>query len=72
MRRWFSSARWGLILLGAAAPVTLLIATLMKVSQRYSIPLIMIELLIFGSQLMWQHAKENATGEEWWQKDSSE
>jgi ABC-type dipeptide/oligopeptide/nickel transport system permease component len=39
--------------------------------QRLTLPLIVVTLLAFGTMAVWMRANTNATGEEWWQDDSS-
>lgn len=72
MQQWFSSIRWNSLLIAFVALLPLVAAILMKIPQRYSIPFIIVELLVIGSYAMWRHASSHATGDEWWQKDTTE
>ena len=65
-QRW-----WLLVLVGAIIPLTLLLAHEFDLAQRFTVPIIVVTALVFGSMAMWMYANANATGDEWWQDDSS-
>lgn len=62
---------WLLILVGGIVPLTLILGSEYGISNRITIPIMVVAALIFGSMWLWMHANANATGDEWWQDDSA-
>jgi undecaprenyl pyrophosphate phosphatase UppP len=62
---------WLLVLVGAIIPLTLLLGNEFDLAQRIVVPVIIVTALVFGSMAIWMRANANATGDEWWQDDSS-
>jgi undecaprenyl pyrophosphate phosphatase UppP len=64
-------AWWLLILVGGIVPLTLVLGSEYGISNRITIPIIVIAALIFCSMWVWIRANAHATGDEWWQDDSA-
>lgn len=62
---------WSLILISSIIPTILILGYQFSVPHRFTVPLIVIVSLILGTLALWANAKAEATGEEWWQDDSS-
>jgi hypothetical protein len=64
--------RWWMVVsfIGVIA-LTLVLGTVFNIPQRFTLPIIMIVVLVGGTMTVWMRANTNATGEEWWQDDSS-
>jgi hypothetical protein len=65
-QRW-----WLLFLVGGVIPLTLILGSQFDIPQRFTIPILVIAALAFGAMWIWMHANANATGDEWWQDNSS-
>lgn len=62
---------WLLILIGSIIPITLILGQQFGIPHRFTVPLIVVVMLILATTALWAHAKAKATGEEWWQDESS-
>lgn len=62
---------WLLILIGGLIPLVLMLDSQFDIPQRFTIPVVVIAGLIFGAMALWMRANVHATGDEWWQDDSS-
>ena len=65
-QRW-----WLLILVGGLIPLIIIIGSQFNIPQRFILPVIVVGALVFGAMALWIRANANATGDEWWQDDSS-
>lgn len=62
---------WWLILVGTVGPLTLILGPRFGLPEKDTILIVLIAVLSFGAMALWQHATVHATGEEWWQDESS-
>lgn len=62
---------WRLILVGSVIPLTIILGNRFQLSQQVIILIVLVAALVFGAMAMWMRANADATGEEWWQDDSS-
>ena len=62
---------WLLVLLGGIIPLTLILGNQFNIPQRFIIPIVVVVALVFGAWALWMRANTNASGNEWWQDDSS-
>ena len=65
-QRW-----WLLILVGGIIPLILILSNEFNIPQRFTLPIVVVGALAFGAMALWMRANANATGDEWWQDDSS-
>ena len=65
-QRW-----WLLISVGSIIPLTLILGNQFDLPQKFTIVIVVVAVLVFGSMALWMRANANATGDEWWQDDSS-
>lgn len=65
-QRW-----WLLVIVGAIIPLTMILGSQFGVPQRITLPILVVTALVFGSMAIWMRANANATGDEWWQDNSS-
>ena len=65
-QRW-----WLLILVSNLIPLILIFGAQFNIPQRFTLPLIVVDVLLFGAMALWMRANAKATGDEWWQDDSS-
>jgi hypothetical protein len=63
--------RWIVVFVGILIPLTLIVGAEFNVSQRIIIPAFVFATLMFGAMALWRRANMNATGQEWWQDDTS-
>lgn len=63
--------RWILVFAGILIPLSLIMGIEFHVSERLIIPVFVIAALMFGAMAIWRRANLNATGQEWWQDDTS-
>ncbi len=62
---------WLLILMGGSIPVAFVLGALLNISQDIVVIYVVIMALLSGAAAIWQHANQNASGDEWWQDDSA-
>lgn len=62
---------WLLVMVGAIIPLTIIVGDVFNIPQRIMLPIIVVIALVFGSMAIWMRANANATGDEWWQDNSS-
>ncbi|MCB9437658.1 MAG: hypothetical protein H6673_11840 [Anaerolineales bacterium] len=62
---------WSLVVIGSIIPITLVLGHVFNLSHRFTIPIIVLALLLAGAMALWIHANVGATGDEWWQDESS-
>ena len=70
-RRTPSQHGWLLVLIGSLIPLTLILGNEFHVVQQIIIPIVVVSALMFGAMAIWMRANANATGDEWWQDDTS-
>lgn len=63
--------RWILAFVAIIVPLTLIMGAEFHISERFVIPAFIIAMMMFGTMMMWRRANSNATGQEWWQDDTS-
>lgn len=56
-----------LTLVAGMIPVTIVLGNYFDMSVAAIVTIVMVASLIFGWLLMWIHANQHATGQEWWQ-----
>lgn len=66
-----SQSFWRLILVGSIPIVVIVLGDSFDFPSRFTIPVVVVAALIFSSMALWMHANTNATGDEWWQDNSS-
>jgi len=72
MKRFAARHRgWWLILIGAIVPLTLILGPQFALPEKVTSLIVLVATLGFGAMALWEHATAHATGEEWWQDDSS-
>lgn len=59
-----------ILLIAGSIPVAVLLGSYFKLSETAIVIYVVIAALILGSMLLWSHANNRPTGEEWWQDDS--
>lgn len=62
---------WLLVVVGGIILLTIILGNEFDIPQRITIPIVVVGALVFGAMAIWMRANANATGEEWWQDDSS-
>lgn len=62
---------WLLILMGGSIPVAFILGAILNISQDIVVIYVVIMALLSGATAIWQHANQNASGDEWWQDDSA-
>ena len=65
-QRW-----WLLISVWSIIPLTLILGNQFDLPKKFTIVIVVVAVLVFGSMALWMRANANATGDEWWQDDSS-
>lgn len=58
-----------LTLLAGIIPLAVILGDYFEISSAVIITMVTVASLVFGWLLIWVHANQHATGQEWWQDD---